>query len=285
MLEILQAILLGIVQGVTEFVPISSSAHLIVVPWILHPFTGIGDFGLTFDVALHLGTLVAVLWYFWKDWLRYIHAGVDSIRERNVAGDHDRLLAWLIVIGCIPGAIIGVLGDKAVEGVFHDPANLTRALIIIAWVLILMGLLLWAIDYYVKHTRGLESLTLKDSLLIGGAQALAFIPGVSRSGSTISMGLFLGLTRETAARFSFLLSAPIIAGAGGVKMLQAIGSGMVLSEAVIFLAGFLAAALSGYICIRFMLEFLRSHSMLVFAVYRVVVGVLIILLIAAGFGA
>ena len=284
--QILQAILLGIVQGVTEFIPISSSAHLIIVPWILHPLTGIGDFGLAFDLALHLGTLLAVLWYFWQDWLRYIRAGVASLRERSIAGDHDRLLAWLILIGCIPGAVVGALGDKAVEELFHDPANLTLALMIIAWGLIIMGIVLWLIDHYVKHVRGMDSLTLKDAILIGCAQALAFIPGVSRSGSTISMGLFVGLTRETAARFSFLLSAPIIAGAGSyqdaasdprlVYLLTRPASSWLASS---------SAALTGYICIRFMLTFLRSHSMLVFVVYRVVVGVLLILLLAAGYGA
>ena len=283
--QILQAILLGIVQGLTEFIPISSSAHLIIVPWLLEPFTGIGDFGLAFDLALHLGTLLAVLCYFWQDWLRYIRAGMASLRERSIAGDHDRLLAWLILIGCIPGAIVGAIGDDLVEDLFHNPANVTLALLIIAWGLIIMGFVLWLIDHYVKHVRGMESLSLKDAILIGSAQALAFIPGVSRSGSTISMGLLVGLTRESAARFSFLLSAPIIAGAGGIKLLQVLQDGLPSHQVGIFLAGFTAAALTGYVCIRFMLGFLRSHSMLVFVIYRVAVGVMLILLVAAGYGA
>lgn len=284
--EILQAILLGIVQGLTEFLPISSSAHLIIVPWLLKPFTGIGDFGLSFDVALHLGTLLAVLSYFWQDWLRYIGAGVASVRERKIAGDHDRLIAWLLVIGCIPGAVAGMFLESRIEDWFHTPnsPHQPSAMLGIAFFMIVMAGLLWLVDTFVRHFRPFGSLNLKDAILIGIAQALAVFPGVSRSGSTITVGLALGLTREAAARFSFLLGAPIIAGAGAKTLFDAVKEGTLQSEFGIFLAGFLAAAITGYLCIRFLLRYLQSHSLIVFVWYRLLVAFLIILLVAVGFG-
>jgi undecaprenyl-diphosphatase len=290
MLEILLAILLGIVQGLTEFLPISSSAHLIIVPWLLEPFTGIGDFGLSFDLALHLGTLVAVLSYFWQDWLRYIGAGVASVRERGLGGDndcaHDRLLAWLLLIGCIPGALAGMFLDKHIESVFHAPnsPHQASAMLLIAFLMIIMAGALWLVDTFVRHFRPFAAIDLKDAILIGMAQALAVFPGVSRSGSTITVGLALGLTREAAARFSFLLGAPLIAGAGAKKLLDALQDGTLASQAGIFLAGFLAASITGYLCIKFLLHFLQSHTMMVFVWYRLLVAFMIIVLVAAGFG-
>ncbi len=286
MLEVLQAILLGVIQGLTEFIPVSSSAHLIVVPWLLKPFTGIGDFGLTFDLALHLGTLIAVLAYFRSDWLRYIGAFFASLRDRSLAGNHDRLLAWLIVVGCIPAAIAGVVGDKYIEDFFHssNAPHQPLAMVVLAVLILALAFALWMAERMASHVRSLESITTKDALLIGLAQALAFLPGVSRSGSTITMGLALGLNREAAARFSFLLGAPIIAGAAGKKLLDAFSAGMPGSELAIFVSGFLAATLVGYFCIKYLLRFLQSNSTLVFVYYRVLLGVLILVLVAAGFG-
>ena len=286
MLEVLQAILLGIVQGLTEFIPVSSSAHLIVVPWLLEPFTGVGDFGLTFDLALHLGTLIAVLVFFRNDIMRYMSAFFASLRERSLGGSHDRLLAWLIVLGCIPGVIAGVIGDKYIEGFFHsvNAPHQPVAMLVLAVLIIALAVALWLAERMASHVRSLESITTKDALLIGLAQALAFLPGVSRSGSTITMGLALGLKRDAAARFSFLLGAPIIAGAAGKKLLDALGAGLSGNELAIFVSGFLAATVVGYFCIKYLLRFLQNNSTLVFVYYRVFLGVLILTLVAAGFG-
>ncbi len=215
MITILQAIILGIVQGLTEYIPISSSAHLIIVPWLL----GWNDPALTslaFDVALHLGTLLAVIWFFASDWARLIRAGVASIVERKIGADADRKLAWLLLIGCIPGGIAGVLLESKIDRWFHPagaPVSAT-AIFILAAIIALLALALFAAERLARHVRELNSVSLKDALIIGLAQAFAVFPGVSRSGSTITAGLALGLKREAAARFSFLLGAPIIAGAG-----------------------------------------------------------------------
>jgi undecaprenyl-diphosphatase len=286
MIEIIQAVVLGIVQGLTEFMPISSSAHLIIVPWLLQPITHVGDFGLSFDLALHLGTLFAVLVYFWNDWLRYLGAGLASIRDRSLAGKHDRLLAWLIVIGTVPGAVAGFGAESYIEELFHQPdsPHQATAMIILALLMIALALVLWASEGVAQHVRSIETLTLRDAVLIGVAQAFAILPGVSRSGSTISMALFLGLKREDAARFSFLLGAPILAGAGFKKLLDAGQSGQLASEAGIFLAGFLASALVGYLCIKYLLHYLKSHSTMVFVGYRIIAGLGVIVLALVGFG-
>lgn len=286
MLEIVQAIVLGIVQGLTEFIPVSSSAHLIIVPWLLEPLTGIGDFGLSFDLALHLGTLVAVLVYFRDDWLRYLGAGIASLRERRLAGDHDRLLGWLLVVGCIPGALAGMFLDSFVESFFHQPgsAHQSSAMLVLAGMIVALAVLLWLAERMARHVRPFSEIGWRDAILIGLAQAAAVLPGVSRSGSTITMGLFLGLQREAAARFSFLLAAPIIAGAGAKKMFDAVQEGLGASELAIFVAGFISALVVGYLCIRFLLGYLKSNSTMVFAAYRVVLGIVIVVLVLAGFG-
>jgi undecaprenyl-diphosphatase len=282
MIQILQAIILGILQGVTEFIPISSSAHLIVVPW----FLGWEDpslNSLAFDVALHLGTLLAVLLFFYADWVRLIRAAIASIRERKIGADPDRRLAWLLLIGCIPGAIIGALAESKIEHLFHVPnqPHQTSAMIAIALMLALAGAIMLLADRLAKHLRGMDRLNLKDAIIIGFAQALAVFPGVSRSGATITAGLALGLERPTAARFSFLLSAPIIAGAGLKSMfdvIQAWQAGeMATSDLILFPIGFAAAAISGYLCIKYLLRFLQHHSIAIFAYYRWALALLIVL--------
>ncbi|MBI4789393.1 MAG: undecaprenyl-diphosphate phosphatase, partial [Chloroflexi bacterium] len=207
---ILQAIFLGIVQGLGEFIPISSSAHLIIVPWLLQWNNPVLE-SLTFDVALHIGTLVALLWFFAPEWVRLIRAMVASIVERGIWVDAERRLAWYIVIGTIPGGIVGVLAESMIEELFHQPNAPIQptAMAVMGFILAFLGLLLFVAERMARHTRGLEHVSLKDAILIGVAQAFAIFPGVSRSGSTITAGLALGLQRETAARFSFLLSAPI----------------------------------------------------------------------------
>jgi undecaprenyl-diphosphatase len=280
-MTILQAIILGIVQGLTEFIPVSSSAHLIIVPWLF----GWNDPALTslpFDVALHLGTLIAVLAFFASDWVRLIRAGLASLVERKIGADPDRRLAWLLLIGCIPGGIVGVLAESKINDLFHAPGTPVRpaAIIVMGLILALLGALLLAAERLARHTRKMEHLTLKDSILVGLAQALAVFPGVSRSGSTITAGLALGLERPTAARYSFLLSAPIIAGAG-LKSLyetyQGVSTGLITrADLLLFPIGFIAAAISGYLVIRFLMRFLQTNSTAVFVYYRWALAVLII---------
>ncbi len=266
-----QAIVLGLAQGLTEFIPISSSAHLVIIPWLfgwMDPAIG----GLTFDVALHLGTLVAILVFFAKDWVRLIAAWFRSIGEWKIGQDPDRRMAWYLILACIPGGIAGFLFENRVQVSFHEAPIPQASMILMAVAIALMGGLLWLADALSKHERPIGSLTAKDAALIGLAQALAIFPGVSRSGATITAGLALGLKREAAARFSFLLSAPIIAGAGLKSMLdllKSLHSGSITSaERAIFPVGFIVAAISGFFCIKFLMAFLQKHSTKVFAWYR-----------------
>ena len=281
MITIIEAIILGILQGITEFIPISSSAHLIIVPW-LFGWTNPALTSLSFDVALHLGTLLAVLWFFWRDWVRLFHAAIASIAERKIGADPDRRLAWLIVIGCIPGAIAGVLGEGKIEELFHQPGVPIQpaAMIAMAVIIALFGALLFLVDHIARHIRSMNQLSLKDAIIVGLAQALAIFPGVSRSGATITAGLALDLDRPSAAKFSFLLAAPIIAGAGAKSLLDVfrdVQSGAITSsELILFPIGFIAAAISGYLCIKYLLRFLQHHTMNIFVFYRWALAALII---------
>ncbi len=283
---ILESIILGLLQGATEFIPISSSAHLIIVPWLF----GWNDpalTSLTFDVALHMGTLLAVLAFFAATWIRLIGAFFKSLVERRIGDDPDRRLAWFVVIGTIPGGIAGALFESDIEGLFHQPGVPIApvAMIVMAIIIAGLGLLMWLADRLVDRRRDMKALTLKDTLLIGLSQALAIFPGVSRAGSTITSGLALGLQRETAARFSFLLSAPILAGAG-LKSLWEIYSGLKLgtiarADLLLFPIGFVVAAISGFICIRFLMNYLRTHSLAIFAYYRWALAVLVLVVALA----
>ncbi len=279
---VLQSIILGIIQGLTEFIPISSSAHLIIVPW-LFGWTDPALTSLPFDVSLHLGTRLAVLLYFWADWVCLVRAWVASIRERRINPDPERRLIWFLIVGCIPGAVVGFLAESKIEALFHQPGVpvAATAMIALAVIMALMGGLLFLAERLARHTRLLAQLGLRDSLLIGLAQAAAIFPGVSRSGSTITAGLALGLERPAAARFSFLLSAPIIAGAGlksSVEVLHGLRTGQFTAgELLLIPFGFAAAAISGYLCIRFLLRYLQRHSTDIFVYYRWAASALIIL--------
>jgi undecaprenyl-diphosphatase len=270
---IVKAILLGLVQGLTEFIPISSSAHLVIIPWMFE-WDDPALETLTFDVALHLGTLVALLAFFAKDWVRIVRSGVLSIVERKIGGDIDRKLAWFLVIASIPGGVIGLLFEHKIEAWFHPSAGPigSSAMIAMALIIALLGGLLILAERLAAHLRRINQITLRDAILIGTAQALAIFPGVSRSGSTITAGLALGLERETAARFSFLLSAPIVAGAGLRSLFniyKGIQSGMMTgSDITLFITGFLTAAISGYFCIKYLLRFLQTNPTNVFVYYR-----------------
>jgi undecaprenyl-diphosphatase len=273
LITIIESIILGIIQGATEFIPISSSAHLIVVPWLLG-WTDPALTSLAFDVALHLGTLSAVLLYFAKDWIRLVRAFFQSLLERRINPDPDRRLIWLLLLGTIPGAVAGFLFESEIDDLFHAPGvPITPvAMLVMAAIVSGFGVLLLLADRLARHAQGTEKLTLGQTILIGLSQALAIFPGVSRSGATIASGLALGLKRDDAARFSFLLSAPIIAGVGLKSLWDVIESAkagtLSSSELLLFPAGFFAAALSGYVCIRFLLKYLQKHRMDVFVYYR-----------------
>lgn len=284
-MTIIQAVILGIVQGLTEFVPISSSAHLIIIPWLFHW----DDPGLAFDVALHLGTLVALLGFFAADWVRLVRAGIASIMERKVGNDSDRRLAWLLIIGTIPGILAGVLAESKIEELFHQPdaPHTPEAMTAMAIVIALLGVALFVAERIARHRRELAQVSLKDTIVIGLAQALAIFPGVSRSGSTITAGLSLGLQREAAARFSFLLAAPIVAGAGFKSLFNVYNElktgAMAQSELLLFAIGFVAAAISGYLCIKFLLRYLQKNSTDIFVYYRwLLSGLVIIVAFARG---
>ncbi|MFA5339971.1 MAG: undecaprenyl-diphosphate phosphatase [Candidatus Omnitrophota bacterium] len=248
-----QSIILGIVQGVGEFLPISSSAHLIVVPWLF----GWQEHSLAFDVALHAGTLAAVLAYFWRDWF-------GIIRGR---------LLWYIIVASVPGAVIGKLLEEKAETVFRSP-------LLIAFAMSVFAVIFYFIDRYSRKTRTLKSLNFIDSVLIGISQALAIVPGVSRSGVTMATGIGLKFDRETAARFSFLLSAPIIIGATVLKLkdIGAIASG---ENGLSLFAGFIVSAATGFLSIRFLLNYLKRHSFTAFVIYRLVFSLVIFLFIFA----
>lgn len=259
LLTILQAIILGLVQGLGEFLPISSSAHLVLVPWLL----GWPASGLAFDIALHLGTLAAVTLYFWKDLLMLAKEGL-----RNGVSTPTGRLGWGIALGTLPGALFGYL--------LKDHAETVRNPILIALLLALMGAVLYWVDRQRKGQKHLAQVTISDLLLIGCAQALAVIPGVSRSGATITAGLLAGLNRETSARVSFLLGWPIILGAGLLALLEMNPASLTPA----FFVGVATSAISGYAVIAFLMEYLRRGTLLVFAVYRVSLAALVILLAA-----
>ncbi len=271
--ELWQAALLGVVQGLTEFLPVSSTGHLILVPAILGWRGGVVD-SLQFDVALHLGTLIALLAVFWRDWLELIGPALASLTRRSLADAHARL-AWFIVLGTIPGVVAGALLQKQVETTLRSPIVIGAAMIIVAFALAVL-------DRIGPQTRDEYSLGPGGALAIGIGQAFALIPGVSRSGSTIATGLGLGMTRASAARFSFLLSTPIIAGALAKEGLDVARQGLGADERLVFAVGIVAAGISGYLCIRFLLAYLRRHSLMPFVIYRIVAGGAVLILAANG---
>jgi undecaprenyl-diphosphatase len=270
-----EALLLGIVQGLTEFLPISSSGHLILVPW-LQEYTFLQDhesFNKTFDVALHAGTLVAVLAYFHAELREAVAGFARSVRRRAIEDPGERL-AWVLVIGTIPAVIAGGLGEDWIDENLGEPW-------MIAILLIVFGLVLGFADR-LPQRRSFYSVRLRDGLYVGLAQALALAPGVSRSGVTITAGRFLSLDRDAAARVSFLLLAPVTAGAVAYKAYEALSEGLPAGVAGPMIVGTIAAAISGYAAIAGLLALVRRHSYDAFVVYRVLVGVGVLILIATG---
>lgn len=272
-MSIIQAIILALVQAFTEFLPVSSTAHLILFPWLL----GWPDPGLAFDVALHAGTLLAVILYFFKDWVKLILCGFGAKYPADASAKEvsvNRRMFWLMVVGTIPAAILGKLFHHQIEDELRKP-------IIIGISLVVVALIMWWADAKSKLDRKLESSNMGDAVAIGSAQAIALWPGVSRSGITITAGLFRGFTRDAATRFSFLLSTPVIAGAvltelpKLIKMHKAGGLDLPMSTLAVSI---LVSGIAGYFVIAFFLRYLQTRTLKPFIIYRLVFGVVVLVL-------
>ncbi|MCC7550478.1 MAG: undecaprenyl-diphosphatase UppP [Methanobacterium sp.] len=265
-MDIIQAIIMGMVQGLTEFLPISSSAHLVIVPELM----GVKS-SLAFDTILHVGTLVAVVGYFWSDILAMIKAFVSSLLDlfrgnfkEGLKDDEFKRLAWLIIIGSIPTGLMGIFLKDQFESLFSST-------VAVGFFLIITGLILWGSERMPKGEKEVKELSFKDGILAGVAQGCAIAPGISRSGATIATGLFLGFDRKLAARFSFLLSIPAILGAAliQVKDITSMDTGL-----AVLIAGFISATIFGYLAIKFLIGYIQKHSLMVFAYYCWIVGAL-----------
>ena len=265
---LIQAAALGLVQGLSEFLPISSSGHLILVRDLMGwSLLENAHWNTAFDVAVHAGTFLSLVLYFRSDIARLFRALGSSVR-RGIAGDPERRLAWLIVIGTIPAAVAGAAWESAIEARLRDAPMLVAAL------LVAFGLLLWLAEWRGRKTRKLAEATWWDGVLVGFAQALSLAPGVSRSGITMTAGLARGMSREAAARFSFLLSIPIVGGVAAYSLLGLAGEAgeRLAAAAPIFACGMLTAAVSGYLCIHYFLRYLQRRALAPFVLYRLVVG-------------
>jgi undecaprenyl-diphosphatase len=264
-MTVFQALVLGIVQGLGEFLPISSSAHLVLTPWVF----GWPDPGLAFDVALHVGTLAAVLWYFRSEWVKLAHSGMALVRTRRADTEEKQRLLY-IVVATIPAAIAGLLLEEYAESTFRSPT-------LVAFTLIVMGILLWAADRYAPRVRPLAEMRVRDAVLIGLSQIFALIPGVSRSGSTMTAARGLRFDRQSAAVFSFLMSMPITAAAAVLKAPTLLRA----DDRMTLVVGIVAAAASGWLAIAVLLRYVTRHSFGLFAVYRLLLGAAVLALVAA----
>jgi undecaprenyl-diphosphatase len=274
-LLLIKAALMGVVEGLTEFLPISSTGHLVIAESAL----GVSkdDFGLRFDAAIHLGTLAAVLVYFRLTLLNLVFAWLDSLRRRSWRATPQSRLAWLLLLGTVPGGLVGLALESTAEDAFRDPA-------LVAVMLILFCAPMLAAEGVGRRARGIETAGLADAVFVGVAQAVALIPGVSRSGITIAAGMLRDLRREDAAEFAFLLSAPIIAAAGGKQLFDALsgGNGGAGRDPAVYAVGLISAAVVGYVAIAFLMRYLQVNSLNVFVVYRVAAGIGVLAFAAAG---
>jgi len=264
---ILEAILLGIIQGLTEFLPVSSSAHLLLTRWIFQwPETN----NIAFDISVHLGTLLSVIWYFRDKIFKVIKGFISSIMERNFQGDPYKRLSWLFILSSIPAALAGAFFEDILIEYLRHP-------LISACSLIFVGLLLFLVEKRKVGDKTLDKCNLIDAAFIGFAQTLALVPGVSRSGITITAGLFRGLKRGDATEFSFLMAVPIIAGGGLLHIISIFSSGEITPESGVFLiSGFISSVISGYIAIKFLLKYLQKGTFYPFVYYRWALGLVII---------
>ena len=270
MTELFKAALLGVIQGITEFLPISSTGHLILAEHSL----GISQetYGLSFDAALHLGTLMAIFWFFRHVWLQLL-SSIIRINPGVQSDNKNKQLIKLLLIGTVPAVVLGLLFEDVIDTLFRSPQLVAASLIIFS------GALYFAEKVGRKY-KGIVKLSLVYGLLIGTAQAVALIPGVSRSGITIAAGMWRNLQREEAARFTFLLSAPIVAGAGVLKLLRTvnlfINGGLSRFNLLFFGVGILSAAISGYLTIKYLLKFLVHHTLYPFIIYRIILGFIVL---------
>ena len=266
---VVRAIVLGIVQGLTEFIPVSSSGHLVIVPKLL----GWHDPGLAFDVAVHLGTLLAVLAYFWRDWLAVIAGFFTSLKTKPRAWSHDQRLAWLIIMATVPAALAGLLLSDFFDTHLRSPGSA-------ATFLLAGSLIMFIAEVLSRRKRDFGSLRARDAGAMGLAQVIALAPGMSRSGITMSTGMFSGLKRDAAAKFSFMMAAPVIGGAGLVEAAKVAkhGTGGVGGGAMA--AGFTAAAVVGFLAVKFLLAYLRRGTLMPFVIYGLCVATALLLLIA-----
>jgi undecaprenyl-diphosphatase len=270
-MDIIQAIILGMVQGLTEFLPVSSSAHLVIVPELL----GVKS-SLAFDTLLHLGTLIAVVGYFWSDVIQIIKSFFKSLLDMprgnfktGLNEDKYKKLSWLIIIGTIPAGLAGILFKDFFESLFSSVTA-------VGFFLLITGFLLWGAERMPHGQKKMNDISIKNAITVGIAQAFAIAPGISRSGATISAGLFLGIERETAARFSFLLSIPAIMGAALVQSKE-LTSGFDINTGV-FIAGFVSSIIFGYLAIKLLLKIIREKTLLIFAYYCWIVGALVLII-------
>lgn len=264
MTETIHSTILGIIQGITEFLPISSSGHLVVIPYIFKW----KDNGLSFDVALHLGTTIAIIGYFWKDWVNIVAKafGKKNVLENKDEDDYPSNFLWQIIVATIPAAILGMILDKAAEKYFHS------SIIMISINLIVFGVILWAVDKYLKKDRRTDAISYKQSFLVGLSQSLALVPGISRSGITMIASRSLGLDREKAARFSFLLATPATLGAFIFK-LKDLGPNDLNS---IFISGVISSTIFGFLAIKYLLQYLKRGSFSVFMWYRIALAIVVL---------
>lgn len=270
-MDIIYAIILGIIQGLTEFLPVSSTGHLILAQNIFHLSTD--QFGLTFDVALHIGTALAVLVYFWQTWWRLLSKAVR--KGATQAESIDRRILLTLIIGTVPAGVFGLLFEKVIEDAFRSP-------LVIAVALIFGSAIFYVAERIGSARKSIEMMTPADGFLIGCSQAVALIPGISRSGITISAGLLRNFDRETAARFAFLLSTPVIFGAGLKKLIDITILNSVSVDWTIFAVGTITSLITGFITIVYFLRYMKNHSLAAFIWYRVILAMVIIVLIFFG---
>jgi undecaprenyl-diphosphatase len=270
--DVWQSIVKGIVQGLTEFIPVSSTAHLILAPQVFPIAPPRAEIAHTYDTVIQVGTVIPVLFYFWREWLRLLQAGGLIVRRFRVSDDQDERMVTYLVVGSIPAGVLGLLLERRVARM-ADPANVD-AFLYIGLALIGVGILMWLVELSSRKARTIENLTMADAVMIGLAQAAALFPGVSRSGATITAGLFIGLTREAAARYSFLLMTPILLAATAYKGYTALRGEHppTPAEWQSILLATVVSAITGYLAIAFLLGWLRTRSLGLFALWRIVAG-------------
>ena len=266
-MSFIEVLILGFIQGIAEFLPISSSAHLIIFRDIFGIGAGISaNMDLTFDIALHLGTLLAIGVFFFWDFIKMIQKGFTKGVK-----DEDGKILWYLVAATIPAAIVGVLFEEPIEKVIRSNY------VVIALALAIMGIIIYLADKYSKQTKNIKQMTLKDAIIIGCSQVFALIPGFSRSGTTIAAGRVLGLERESAAKFSFFLSAPVVLGAVTLQLIKDSAWSVIAANLSTFILGIVVSFVVGILCIKYLLKYLQKHNFKIFMIYRVVLAMIVLL--------